>query len=283
VVAAYTVEDKTAFSGGTGGPPPKADSVVAVDPNSRRVLVTIPHTENSNHNGGQLQRGPDGYLYIGVGDGGGSGDVPGNAQNTEVMLGKILRIDPSTPAPALPYAIPVDNPFAEGGGLPEIFLWGVRNPWRFSFDRANQDLWVADVGQEAVEEIDWLPAAAGGGRGANLGWNWMEGTSEYRTDGTAPAGLVAPLHTYGHQAGACSITGGYVYRGSEVPGLFGTYLYGDYCTGQMRGLLSRKGIVLDDQPLGALDPNTLVSFGEDDQGELYVISSTGTVYRVVAA
>jgi len=283
VVAAYTVDDKRTFSGGTNGPPPKATDVVSIDPASRRELLTIAHQENTNHNGGQLLLGPDGYLYIGVGDGGGSGDVPGNAQNTDVLLGKILRIDPAGAALGAPYAIPPDNPFAAGGGKPEIYLWGVRNPWRFSFDRTKGDLWIGDVGQGAVEEVDWLPSTANAGRGANLGWNWYEGTTRFRTDGTPPDGMVGPLFTYTHDSGRCSITGGFVYRGTDVPKLTGTYVYGDYCTGEVRGLLARKGIGLADKELSTdVAPNTLTSFGQDEQGELYVLSSDGTLFRVVA-
>jgi hypothetical protein len=285
-VAAYTVEDASSFSGGTGVRAPQADTVIKIDPASRRDLLTISHRENANHNGGQLVLGPDGYLYVGVGDGGGSGDVPGNAQNTDSLLGKILRIDPAGAALGTAYAIPADNPFVAGGGKPEIYLWGVRNPWRFSFDRGDGDLWIGDVGQGAVEEIDWLPASSGAGRGYNLGWNWFEGDTRFTTDGTPPKGLVDPLHTYTHDNGRCSITGGYVYRGTAVPKLAdtgGTYVYGDYCTGEIRGLLSRKGIVLDDRALGAdVKPGTLVSFGEDEQGELYALSADGTLYLVVA-
>lgn len=282
IVAAYTVVDTSTFSGGPGVSTPKAENVVTIDPASRVVLLTIPHRDNANHNGGQLALGPDGYLYIGVGDGGGSGDVPGNAQNTEVLLGKILRIDPAAGSAGASYAIPVDNPFVVGGGRPEIFLTGVRNPWRFSFDKLNGDLWLGDVGQNAIEEIDWLPASSGGGRGANLGWNWFEGDTRFRTDGTAPKGTIEPLKTYGHDGGRCSITGGYVYRGTEVANLEGTYLYGDYCTGEIRGLLARRGIALDDRQLGEVAAGTLVSFGQDDQGELYVLSADGTLYRVNA-
>ncbi len=282
-VASYAIEDKRSFSGGDGVKAPPADTVVGIDPASRQTLLTIPHQEASNHNGGQLVLGPDGYLYIGVGDGGGAGDTAGNAQNTDVLLGKILRIDPAGAALGSLYAIPADNPFAGGGGRPEIYLNGVRNPWRFSFDSANGDLWVADVGQGAVEEIDWLPASSGAGRGANLGWNWFEGDTAFRTDGTPPKGMVGPIHTYTHDAGRCSVTGGYEYRGTEVPALAGTYVYGDYCTGEVRGLLARKGIALDDQSLNTtVKPGTLVSFGQDDQGELYVLSADGTVYKVTA-
>lgn len=291
VVAAYTVVDGQPYSGGANGPPPKAETVAKVDPASRRVLLTIPHQDASNHNGGQLALGPDGYLYVGVGDGGGSGDPNGNAQNLDTLLGKILRIDAATFVPLqTPYAVPVDNPYAQGGGQPEIYLSGVRNPWRFSFDRANGDLWVADVGQDQIEEIDWLPRRYGGGRGANLGWNWFEGNQRYRTDGTPPDGTVKAFQTYPHANGACSITGGYVYRGTGVPSLVAAsaeggsvYVYGDYCTGQVRGLLSRGGLVVADAPLGVgTAANALVSFGQDDDGELYVLAADGTLSKVVA-
>lgn len=282
-VASYAIVDKRAFSGGDGVRAPQADTVVAIDPASRQTLLTIAHQQAANHNGGQLALGPDGYLYVGVGDGGGAGDTAGNAQNTDTLLGKILRIDPAGAALGSLYAIPADNPFAGGGGRPEIYLYGVRNPWRFSFDTANGDLWVADVGQGAVEEIDWLPASSGAGRGANLGWNWFEGDTRFRSDGTPPEGTIDPIHTYNHDAGRCSVTGGYEYRGTDVPALADTYVYGDYCTGEVRGLLARKGIVLDDQTLSTtVKPGTLVSFGQDDQGELYVLSADGTLYKVTA-
>jgi len=285
VVAAYTVIDKSAFSGGTGGPPPKADKVAEVDPASRRELLTIPHADQTNHNGGQLVLGPDGYLYIGVGDGGGAGDPTGNAQDLDTLLGKILRIDPATAVPfQSQYGIPPDNPFAEGGGLPEIWLYGVRNPWRFSFDRATGDLWVADVGQNQVEEINRLPVETGWGWRGNLGWNWFEGDQRYRADGTPPEGLVPPIHTYTHADGRCSITGGYVYRGTAVPSLEGgVYVYGDYCTGEIRGLLTRRGILLAEGPLGiSTPPGELVSFGQDDDGELWVLAADGTLSKVVS-
>jgi glucose/arabinose dehydrogenase len=282
VVASYAVEDLRPASTSAGVTPPPASSVVKIDPASRVELLRIPHGEQSNHNGGQLVLGPDGYLYVGVGDGGGAGDPDGSAQDLESLTGKILRIDPTAGSLAGPYGIPPTNPYAQGGGRPEIYLSGVRNPWRFSFDRANGDLWVADVGQNQYEEIDWLPGYFGAGLGANLGWNWFEGDQRFTTDGTPPDGLVAPLHTYTHDGGACAVTGGYVYRGTAVADLDGVYLYGDYCTGQIRGLLARSGIVLDDRALGAGVPaNTLVSFGQDDQEELYVLSSGGTLSKVV--
>jgi hypothetical protein len=282
VVAAYTVEDQRPYSGGTGGEPPPVETVVKVDPRSRVELLRVPHGEFSNHNGGQLVLGPDGYLYVGIGDGGGAGDPNDNAQDTSSLLGTILRIDPAAPTPDRPYTVPADNPFVFAGGAPEIYLYGVRNPWRFSFDREQGDLWIGDVGQGQVEEIDWLPKAFGAGVGANLGWKWYEGDVRFRTDGTPPEGVIDPLHTYDHQDGRCSITGGYVYRGPDAPALEGVYVYGDLCTGEIRGLLSRAGIVLDDRPLGiSVDPETLVSFGEGEDGELFVITIDGGLHRVV--
>jgi glucose/arabinose dehydrogenase len=280
-VSAYQVTDVKAFAG-PGTPPPVA-SVVKVDPASRFPLLTVEHRENSNHNGGQLVLGPDGYLYVGIGDGGGNGDPNGNAQNKDSLLGKILRIDPAGATLGQPYGIPSDNRFAAGGGRPEIHLFGVRNPWRFSFDRDTGALWVADVGQDSVEEIDRLAAETGAGSGANLGWNWFEGDQRFTTDGTPPKGLVKPLFTYDHSNGRCSITGGYVYRGSAIAKLQGVYVYGDYCTGEIRGLLSRNGVVLADRALGATaGANGLVSFAQDDQGELYVLSSNGSISRIIS-
>ena len=282
-VAAYTVEDDRAFTGGTGGDPPPASSVVRVDEASRVELLRVPHGEFSNHNGGQLAIGPDGYLYVAIGDGGGSGDPGGNGQDTETLLGTILRIDPAAPDGFVPFSIPPDNPFVGGGGRPEIYLHGARNPWRFSFDQLTGDLWVADVGQNEIEEINWLPALFGAGRGANLGWSWFEGDERFRTEGTPPEDVIPPFLTYDHTDGRCSVTGGYVYRGPDAPGLDGAYVYGDYCTGEIRGLLSRRGILLDDRPLGiSVEANTLVSFGQGEDGELFVVTSDGGLAEVVA-
>ena len=255
-----------------------------IDPSSRIVLLTIPHADKTNHNGGQLAIGPDGYLYIGVGDGGGSGDPEGDAQNPESLLGKILRIDPGQSSIIAPYNIPPTNPYIDGGGRPEVWVLGVRNPWRFSFDRTNGDLWIGDPGESSLEEIDRLPRSTGPGRGANLGWNWFEGSTRFTKEGTPPDNLVAPIHTYPHSNGECSIIGGYVYRGPAIPSLQGTYVFGDYCTGEVGGLLSRRGILLDTKALGPkVDENSLVSFGQDDQGELYVLSSSGSLFRLVPA
>lgn len=258
--------------------------ITTIDPSSRIVLLTIPHDDKTNHNGGQLAIGPDGYLYIGVGDGGGSGDPEGNAQDSESLLGKILRIDPGQSSIIAPYNIPPTNPNVDGDGSPEVWILGVRNPWRFSFDRSNGDLWIGDPGESSLEEIDRLPRSTGPGRGANLGWNWFEGSKRFEKDGTPPDNLVAPIHTYPHSDGACSVIGGYVYRGPAIPSLQGTYIFGDYCTGEVSGLLSRRGVLLDTKTLGAkVEQNSLVSFGQDDQGELYVLSSSGGLFRLVSA
>ena len=251
-----------------------------VDTDTRRELLFIAQPF-ANHNGGQLAFGPDGFLYIGMGDGGGQGDPNGNGQNTNQLLGKILRIDPTTPSRDTPYGIPAGNPFATGGGSPEIWIYGVRNPWRFSFDTATEDLWVADVGQNDVEEIDWLPAAnEGAGRGVNLGWNIKEGDTTFH-GGDASGNLVDPVFEYTHEGQNCSITGGYVYRGQDVPALRGAYLFGDYCTADIRALVLQDGAVNDERELGvSVAANSLSSFGQDLAGEVYVLSTDGTVYKI---
>lgn len=252
--------------------------------NTRRELLSLPHPR-PNHNGGQLEVGPDGFLYIGVGDGGGSGDPDGNGQNPHTLYGKILRIDPEGSA-AQPYSVPPDNPYAPGSpdesfGRPEVWLYGARNPWRFSFDRATADLWVGDVGQNRVEEVDLLRSdGSGAGAGANLGWNLMEGSRRF-TGSESPPGHVPPVFEYTHEGGGCGVIGGYVYRGANLPDLAGTYFYGDTCLGRIDGLLTRDGAVLDQAELGAQVPeNTLASFGQDNDGELYVLSLGGEVYRI---
>jgi len=252
-----------------------------VDLASRRELLAV-EQPFANHNGGDLAIGPDGYLYIGLGDGGDAGDPEGNGQNTQALLGKILRIDPSQPGDGTEYAIPADNPFADGqDGAPEVWLYGVRNPWRFSFDAETGDLWIADVGQESIEEIDLLPAADGGGSGANLGWNEMEGAHPY-DDGSNPDGAVLPLFEFDHSDGGCAITGGVVYRGSAIPQLAGAYLFSDYCDGRIRAVRAADGVVVEEHIFDA-EGTELVSFGEDAQGEVYVLSLDGTIYRIDAA
>jgi glucose/arabinose dehydrogenase len=248
-----------------------------VDTGSYRELLAV-EDPFPNHNGGEMEFGPDGYLYIALGDGGGGGDPEGNGQDTQALLGKILRIDPATPSGDQEYGIPPDNPFADGaGGRPEVWLYGVRNPWRFSFDRANGDLWVGDVGQNEWEEIDQLPAAAGGGRGANLGWNEMEATHSFE-GGSNPDGGVLPVFEYAHDEG-CSVTGGVVYRGSAIPGLGGAYLFGDYCQSGMRALRVRDGQVTEERSYD-VNLDQLVSFAEDADGEVFALSLRGGIYRL---
>lgn len=245
-----------------------------------RTLVTQKQPF-SNHNGGGLVFGPDDMLYITLGDGGSGGDPSKTGQDPSDLLGSILRIDP-TPAEAAPYTIPADNPFAQApGGRPEVWLWGVRNPWRISFDQATGDLWVADVGQGDVEEIDWLPAADGAGRGANLGWNRMEGDRGYE-GGTPPEGYTGPVATYTHDGGRCSVSGGYVYRGATIPALDGVYLYADYCSGEVFGL--RPGAGGGEAATAPLDVGrkgeSIVAFGQSTDGELYLLEQSGAVSRI---
>jgi glucose/arabinose dehydrogenase len=235
-----------------------------------------------SHNGGQLVIGPDGYLYIALGDGGDGGPAA-NGQDTSTLLGSILRIDPeagSKDGPA--YGIPPGNPFSEGEeGKPEIWLYGVRNPWRFTFDTLSGDLWVGDVGEDAYEEIDLLPAVGGfdAGRGDNLGWNEMEGTHPF-DGGENPPGGVLPLFEYGRDQG-CSVIGGYVYRGEEIPDLQGTYLYADFCSTGLRGLQIDRGTIIDSREwaVNAAEPHSL---GQGDDGELYLLLAGGQVLKVVA-
>ncbi|HXF93941.1 MAG TPA: PQQ-dependent sugar dehydrogenase [Nitrospiraceae bacterium] len=237
-----------------------------------RVLLIVPQPY-PNHNGGMVAFGPDGLLYIGLGDGGSAGDPQNRSQNRDELLGKILRIDVDR---GTPYAIPPDNPFVAGGGRPEIFAYGLRNPWRFSFDRRTGMLWAADVGQYEWEEVDMIQ------RGGNYGWRIMEGAHCYSPPrGCQTAGLIFPVAEYGHERGRCSITGGYVYRGRAVPALQGLYLYGDYCSGELFALdatapASGEARVLLQTGL------SISSFGEDEQGELYVVDHRGGVYRLAA-
>ncbi|MFL6336268.1 MAG: PQQ-dependent sugar dehydrogenase [Pyrinomonadaceae bacterium] len=251
------------------------------DASSEQVVITIPHPGQANHNGGQMVFGPqDGYLYAGTGDGGSAGDPPNNAQNTNVLLGKILRLDVETGDPTT-YTVPPSNPFVGRTGFrPEIWAYGVRNPWRFSFDRQTGDLFIADVGQGNYEEIDFQPAASKGGE--NYGWRVMEGFHCY-PPGTATCnqtGLTPPVLEYDHSAGDCSVTGGYVYRGSAFPRMQGLYFYGDFCTGRIWGL---RRVSSAWQSTLLLDTSfNITAFGEDEGGNLYAASySTGQVYSVV--
>jgi len=242
------------------------------DAESAEVLFTVDQPQG-NHNGGQLAFGPDGFLYIGLGDGGGVGDPRDNGQNPDTRLGSILRIDVAADEG---YGIPSDNPFPDGAA-PEVFIWGVRNAWRFAFDQPTGDLWIADVGQDRFEEVNVL--RNGDQAGANLGWNEIEGLEPY-SGGTAPEGHVEPVIAYAQTNGRCSVTGGEVYRGTEIPRMEGTYLFGDFCTGEVFGYRideSAEPVRLD---LPAIDE--LTSFGVDAQGEPYVLSRAGGIFRIVS-
>ena len=237
------------------------------------MLLTIPHPVNTNHNGGMLAFGPDGYLYVGVGDGGSANDPPNNAQNLDALLGKILRLDVDPNSQGAPYAVPADNPFVGSPGRDEIYAYGFRNPWRFSFDRVTGVLWVADVGQGAREEVDMAVV-----RGGNYGWRVYEGSSCSGNDPLLcnPANYQPPIFDYTHAGGRCSITGGYVYRGNQqaLPG--GTYVYGDYCSGEIFAWNGVAQTVLVDTP------GNIASFGEDEHGEMLVVDLRGTVSRLTA-
>jgi glucose/arabinose dehydrogenase len=243
-------------------------------PASRRQVLFVDQPYD-NHNGGDLVFGPDGDLYVGLGDGGSGGDPHGNGQSLGTLLGKMLRIRP-TPTGPEPYRVPADNPFAgDPGARPEIWAYGLRNPWRYSFDPATGDLWIADVGQSAWEEIDRLPAGSPGG--ANLGWNLLEGTHRYA--GAAPAGAVPPVYEYSHATGGCVVIGGDVYRASAIPALVGDYVFADFCEGTLQALRLQPDGSVTHQPLGVSLPN-VSSFGAGPDGELYVTSLDGGVYRL---
>ncbi|MEZ5099845.1 MAG: PQQ-dependent sugar dehydrogenase [Thermoleophilia bacterium] len=248
-----------------------------VDPDAGEGLLTI-EQPYPNHNGGHLAFGPDGFLYVGTGDGGSGGDPENRGQDPDTLLGKLLRLDVSGEAG---YAVPPDNPFADGaGGRPEIWALGLRNPWRFSFDGGTGDLWIGDVGQNAVEEIDRVEGA--GPPGANYGWRVFEGRSRFDEGADEPAGYVPPVFAYSHDLG-CSVTGGVVVRDPAVPALAGRYLFGDYCTGTLWAIDAARprGGAEDvtDALGGPLDG--LTSFGVDSTGAVYLLQASGTILRLV--
>jgi glucose/arabinose dehydrogenase len=246
------------------------------DPGSERSILNF-EDPFGNHNGGQLAFGPDDHLYIAFGDGGGGGDPLGSGQSLGTLFGKILRVDPR-PAGGRAYGVPPDNPFVDrDGARPEIWAYGLRNPWRFSFDAATGDLWIGDVGQNAYEEIDFEPTGSGG---RNYGWNRREGRHPFNGGGR-PDGAVDPVIEYGRDDG-CTVIGGFVYRGRRIGGLRGAYLYGDYCSGWVRAARTRDGKVLEQRDLG-LEVPSLSSFGTDAAGELYALSLAGGVYRLATA
>jgi glucose/arabinose dehydrogenase len=257
----------------------RASSPDAADPASERPLLFVAQPF-ANHNGGGLAFANDGTLLIGLGDGGSAGDPLGNGQNLGTRLGKLLRIDVDG---AVPYAIPADNPFrAIAGASPEIWAYGLRNPFRFSVDRPTGDVYVGDVGQGRREEIDVLP---GGRGGENFGWNITEGTLCYNpTNGCNTAGITMPVLDYGHSDG-CSVIGGVVYRGCRMPDLAGTYFYGDYCSGFVRSfrLANGQATALRDWTADLRGIESITSFGTDADGEVYVVDPDGEVYELVPA
>ena len=244
------------------------------DSDSELIILEVEQPYR-NHNGGQIAFGPDGYLYIGLGDGGSAGDPQGNGQDTSTLLGSILRIDVSESTEAEPYAIPPDNPFADGGGRPEIWAYGLRNPWRFSFDRDTGELWTGDVGQNQWEEIDIVQ------RGGNYGWNTLEANHCFQPrENCDRKDKIPPVLEYSLDGQPCSVIGGYVYRGNNIPWLRGAYIYGDFCTGKIHALRHRNGQVTQHKQLADTGLR-IMSFAEDNAGELYLLSQGDGVYRLV--
>jgi glucose/arabinose dehydrogenase len=257
---------------------------VSIDPDladqsSEQVILSATQPF-PNHNGGQALFGPDGFLYLGLGDGGGANDPGGRGQDRSDLLGSILRIDVQS---GTSYTVPPDNPFVGQPAVrPEIWSYGLRNPWRFSFDRANGDLYIGDVGQNEVEEVDVAAATDGAGKGLNYGWSIMEGDRCLGGGQCDQTGLTLPTLTYNHHEG-CSVTGGYVYRGSAIPALQGLYFYGDFCQRWIHSFRYAAGNATEVTDWPSLQPaSSLTSFGEDAAGELYVLESSGRVSRIVA-
>lgn len=251
-----------------------ADPVSDVADAASAKLILAVDQPFGNHNGGQVLFGPDGMLYIGMGDGGSGGDPQGHGQNRGTLLGALLRIDVDG---GDPYRIPADNPYVNQPPFRgEVWAWGLRNPWRSAFDAASGMIYIADVGQSVWEEVNIRPAAEAG---VNYGWNLMEGRHCYNASSCNQSGLTLPVFEYNHSEG-CSITGGFVYRGSAIPALQGHYFYADYCRGQVRSFKFASGIVSAQKSWDFGDIESVLSFGEDSVGELYVLSSNGTVYRL---
>jgi glucose/arabinose dehydrogenase len=247
-----------------------------VDPASRRDVLTI-QQPSTRHHGGNLVFGPDGLLWLGVGDGSPGGDPANAAQSLGVLSGKLLRLDP-TAAGGKGYKVPATNPFVNRkGARPEIWAYGLRNPWRFSFDRATRELWIGDVGQYVIEEIDAVGLRRSAG--ANFGWRRLEGSRRFSA--SPPPNAVPPVHEYAHRNGRCAVVGGYVYRGTQLRGLQGAYVYGDVCDGRIRALARARGKPLRHRDLGLRLPG-LVSFAEDQDGELYALSLAGGIHRLEA-
>ena len=245
------------------------------DPASAREILSVAQPF-SNHNGGPLLFDPAGMLILGLGDGGSGGDPQDNAQNLKTFLGKLVRIDPRSPSGGRGYGVPSDNPFAgRDDALPEIWAYGLRNPWRISFDRATKDLWVGDVGQNRFEEVNFVPPAAQSG--ANYGWPRFEGTDRFKDRSIDESKLVTPVLTYPLD-GNCAVTGGYAYRG-EVNTLQGVYLYGDFCGGVVKGFRLDQGQPVDQKDY--FEVERIASFGEDSGGQVYVVSLSGPVYKIV--
>jgi glucose/arabinose dehydrogenase len=250
-----------------------SDDPDVADPASARLLLRI-EQPFANHNGGHVAFGPDGMLYIGTGDGGSGGDPQGHGQNRGTLLGALLRLDVRS---GDPYGIPPDNPFTTTpGARPELWAFGLRNPWRFSFDAASATLLVADVGQDAREEINAAPAVAAG---LNYGWNIMEGSACYGAASCGREGLTLPIHEYGHNDG-CSVTGGLVYRGTRLTGLQGTYFYSDYCRGWLRSFRIEAGAATDHRSWSAGALGNVVSFGADAAGEIHIVDAGGRILRL---
>ena len=248
------------------------------DPSSAFTLHTILHPTCCNHNGGMLTFGPDGCLYAGTGDGGGSGDPDNNSQNTFSLLGKILRLNPGTDNAC---TNSIANPFASGGGASEVWSFGLRNPWRFSFDRQTGDLYIGDVGENTREEVD-VALSPNAGRQSNYGWRLMEGFLCFQPSSNCNSGgLTLPVLDYPHTGGACSIIGGFVYRGTAIPALNGTYFYADLCAGFVRSFTYQNAQVTNQFEWSSLSPGTSISsFGEDAQGELYIMTLGGGLWRI---